>query len=248
MNTEIMDVARRIQLLKLGLGMGLGGWLVALPIMAIAVEFKPPQRGIPGRREGAGTRGPACVQGTPNLTVLLPQTNIGFTTAAYPTFFWFVPETLAKSMKFDLFRGTEADPQQQLIYETTLDITASPGIVSLALPANANIAPLVVGQDYYWSVTLQCSAEDSFQNIQAEGWIQRVPLDPALARQLKTAKPSDRPQLYAQNGIWFDTLSSLATLQCTSTPTAALAQSWVSLLHSVDLDSIAAQSLYSACR
>ncbi|MDX2231999.1 MAG: DUF928 domain-containing protein [Leptolyngbyaceae cyanobacterium bins.349] len=243
-----MNVTRRIQLLKRWLGMGLIGWMTVLPLTAIAIEFRPPRRSIPGRREGAGTRGPACVEGKSNLTILLPQTNLGYTTAAYPRFFWFVPQTRAQSMQFTLFRGTEEDPEQQIIYEKTLTPSATAGIVSLALPANGSIAPLTVGQDYYWTVTLLCHPDEPSKNIQVEGWIQRIPLDPVLAQKLTTANPSDRPQLYAAHGLWFDTLSTLAALRCTDTPTAASQQSWASLLRSVQLDRLADQPLPQSCQ
>lgn len=222
-------------------------WFCALPLATIAIEFKPPRRGIPGRREGAGTRGPVCVPGSTKLTVLLPETNIGLTTAEYPQFFWFVPATSAKSMKFVLFRGSEQDPAQQLIYEKILKTPSQPGVVSLTLPNNTNVLPLIMGQDYYWSVTLLCNADEPSQNVYVDGWVQRVPIDFTLARQIASAQPSDRPALYAQNGFWFDTLSTLATLRCTQPKDPTLAQSWTDLLNSVNLNNIAEQPLQQ-CR
>jgi len=237
-----------IRSITTGIVIGCGIWHYALPLAANAIEFKLPRRGIPGRREGAGTRGPSCTPpNSTNLTVLLPQTSLGLTTAEYPEFFWFVPQTRAQSMKFSLFRGTLQEPTQQLIYENTLEVPAQPGIVSLKLPNTAQVPPLIMGQDYYWSVTLLCNPNEPAQNIQAEGWVQRIPIDFTLARQLATANPSDRPALYAQNGIWFDTLSTLATLRCTNATNSAPTQNWTNLLKSVGLDAIADQPL-SRCR
>lgn len=233
---------------KTWIGVGFGVWLCILPLAAIAIEFKPPKRSLPGRREGGGTRGPACVQGSPNLTVLLPQTNLGLTTVAYPQFFWFTPKTLAKSIQFTLYQGTDQDPTQEIVYETTLNTPAQPGVMGLTLPKDANVPPLSVGRDYFWTVSLLCQPDDPTKNIEAEGWIQRVPVESALAEDLKVVKPGDRPQLYAQNGIWFETLATLAELRCANTQNSALTKSWSQLLSSAKLDRLAEQPLSQVCQ
>lgn len=243
-----MNLTRWLKLCRLWLGTGLGLWLCVLPLTAIAVEFKPPRRSIPGRRESGGTRGPACVQGTPNLTVLLPQTNIGFTTAAYPQFFWYLPKTIAKSMQFSLYQGTEQDPEKALLYQKRLNTPEQAGVVSLTLPQDANVPPLAAGQTYYWTVSLLCEPDDPLKDIHAEGWVERVTVEPDLAQALAIAKPSDRPQIYAQNGLWFDTLSSLAALRCTNAQSSALAKSWSELLTSVQLGRLAEQPLIQTCQ
>ncbi len=40
----------------------LGLLVVGTPLVAFAQSYNPPKRGLPGRREGAGTRG-TCMQG-----------------------------------------------------------------------------------------------------------------------------------------------------------------------------------------
>ncbi|NJP10042.1 MAG: DUF928 domain-containing protein [Leptolyngbyaceae cyanobacterium RU_5_1] len=240
-----MRLSNSVAFLKRWVGVCLGLMICSLSVAAIAVEFKPPKRGIPGRREGAGTRGPACVQGSSVLTALVPQTNLGLTTAEYPRFFWYVPKTRAKLLKFSLYQGNEQDPEQELVYETTMNITGEPGVASLALPNDEKVAPLTLGQDYYWSVTLVCSADDPINNMQVSGWVQRVAVPPGLENQLATAKPSDRVSLYANNGLWFDTVTTLATLRCEQPKNSTLVSSWVALLKSVKLDKIADQPLIS---
>lgn len=242
-----MRLANRVALLKSCTAVCLGLAVVTLPLVALAVEFKPPKRGIPGRREGAGTRGPACVQSSPSLTALLPQTNLGLTSADYPRFFWFVPKTKAKAVKFTLFQGSEQDPEQELVYETTLETSGNPGVMSLALPKNAEIQPLSIGKDYYWAVTLVCNPDDPISNPQVGGWVQRVTVESTLASQLSKAKPGDRVDLYAQNGFWFDTVSTLADLRCANPQDSALASSWAELLKSVKLDKLAEQPIGGKC-
>lgn len=260
-----MRLANRAALITPFLSLGLTLFTASLPLMAMAVEFKPPQRGIPGRREGGGTRDPIpCTQGTPNrLTALMPQTNLGLTTAAYPRFFWFMPKTRAKLAEFTL---VEVDPklaqakvtdqkwQEALdaalastnpVYKTTFSITGTSGIASLALPSNANIPPLTVGKDYYWSVSLICNSGKS--TIKVNGWVQRVTPDANLTAQLLKANPSDRVTLYASNGYWFDTIDTLANLRCLYPKEPSLKTGWSQLLQSVKLNAIADQPLMQNC-
>lgn len=231
------------------IGVFLGLVVSSLPLAALAVEFNPPKRGIPGRRLGGGTRDPlACVQGKPSyLTALLPQTNLGLTTDDYPRFFWFVPKTKAKLAEFTLYEGDEQTPDRSLIYKTTFSIAGTPGVASLTLPTNANIPPLQVGKDYHWSVALVCNPAQPESNIQIDGWVQRVALDPSLSARLTKASARDRVLLYAQNGLWFNTLTSLAEMRCARPNDADLTESWTTLMKSVKLEAIAEQPLIQRC-
>lgn len=227
----------------------LGVFIAGLPLAAMAQEFKAPKRGVPGRRVGGGTRDPVgCVQGRPSyLTALLPQTNLGLTTSAYPRFFWFMPQTKARLAEFTLYEGTEETPDRTLIYKTTFAIAGTPGIASLSLPSDAGTPPLQVGKDYHWSVTLICSPEQPQSNIDVDGWVQRIALEPPLRNQLAQASPRDRVSLYAQNGLWFDTLTALAELRCARPSDSTVAKSWATVLKSVKLDAIVEQPMVQSC-
>lgn len=230
------------------LGLLLGLFVCSLPLMAMAVEFKPPRRGVPGRREGGGTRDPyACVQGNPaRLMAIMPETNLGLTNAAHPRFFWYSPKTRAKFAEFTLTKANEATPADKFpVFTTTFSITGTPGVVSLSIPTL--IPPLAVGQDYRWSLALICNPENRKQDIKVDGWIQRIAPDADLAGKLAKATPGDRPLLYASSGVWFDTLTTLAELRCANPQDAALAGSWAQLMQSVKLGTIADQPLVQQC-
>ncbi len=232
------------------LGLLLGLFVCSLPLMALAVEFKPPRRGIPGRREGGGTRDPlACTQGTPaQLIAMLPATNLGLTTSPYPRFFWFTPKTKAKFAEFTLYAANEQMQDTIPIYKTTFNITGMPGVTSLSLPSKAMIPPLAVGKDYHWSVALICNPNDRARDIKVNGWVQRLTPTASLMSQLATANPLDRVFLYANNGIWLDTLDTLAEMRCSSPKDPALAAQWAELMKSVQLNAIAEQSLLPQCK
>ena len=186
-----MRLAHRFALMMPWFGLLLGFMVASLPLLAMAAEFKPPQRGLPGRREGAGTRGPiVCIQGRPSqLTALLPATNLGLTTAAYPHFFWFAPKSKAKFAEFTLSEVNEQREDQTPVYKTIFSITGTPGIASLALPSDAAIPPLVVGKDYHWSVALICDQDDRAKDVRVDGWVQRVTPDARLTSQIAKATP-----------------------------------------------------------
>lgn len=227
----------------------LSGFLALLisgyPLMAMA-QFVVPKRGLPGRREGGGTRG--CLQSNPaQVVALLPDTNLGLTTSAYPRFFWFVPKTSARQAEFTLYDVDESKAERNLIYKTTFRITGTAGVASLSLPRNANIPPLAVDQDYHWTLSIICNANNRKADLKVDGWVQRVAPSVGLASQLTKATPQNRVTLYAQNGLWFDTLTTLAELRCARPKDPTLTNQWSALLKQVALPTIADQPLLQQC-
>jgi hypothetical protein len=77
----------------------------------------------------------------------------------------------------------------------------------------------------------------------AEGQIERVEPNPNLVAQLKTASPRDRAALYAEAGIWYDAVNSIAQLRRSSPNDTAIAADWAELLKSVGLDTISQKPL-----
>jgi Domain of Unknown Function (DUF928) len=215
--------------------------IVGLPTAAIAQEYVPPDRGLPGRREGGGTRG-GCPTSQPPMTALMPSTNFGQTVSDYPTFFWYVPPRTAEVAEFVLL-----DDNDNEVYKTIIQLTGESGIVSLTLPAVGNTSPLEIGRDYHWYFSLVCDPLDRSGDSFAEGWIQHIELDPNLENQLIMAASSDHPALYAEAGIWYDAVASLAELRRSQPDNSALLFKWSMLLESVDLNAIASQPLISCC-
>jgi hypothetical protein len=99
-------------------------------------RLKDERRPLPGRREPAAGRG--CGANIPNLplTALTPTTNLGFTVAAYPKFFFYIPQTSATAVKFTLLK--EDDTQ---VYEKTFPISRTSGIFNLRLPDDKTLPP-----------------------------------------------------------------------------------------------------------
>ncbi len=226
----------------LSIGLLLSGNL-ALPISAR--EYQPTRRGLPGRREGAGTRGPAqaCVAQKPTLTTILPETNLGLTTTDYPRLFVFMPQTSAKTARLVLFASSEANPEDDVLYDTTLTIPPKASILSVQLPKDGTIPPLEIDKNYHWVVTLQCNPADPVTDIYVSGWVRRVALPANLNTQLQATSPRDRLQLYTQNDVWLDAVATMSDLRCTDPTNPDLAANWQELLQSVNLGHLAKQPL-----
>jgi hypothetical protein len=213
----------------------------SFPVAAIAQQFIPPDRGLPGRREGGGTRG--CwrdIEGVSlehPLTALTPQQNFGYTISAYPTFFVYVPEFYAAqavAAEFLLLDEVGND-----IYQARFQTDATHGLIRITLPQDANLLPLEVGKDYQWSFTLICDAAalenfDFSASILVDSWIQRIEPDPELAAGLASASPEEQVNLLAEAGIWYDALNVIAEQDGDTAMTQ-----WTNMLEAVNLGQLA---------
>ncbi|MBD2092537.1 DUF928 domain-containing protein [Microcoleus sp. FACHB-1515] len=231
---------RRIHglLLHASLTVGTASLLIAPAVLATPqplhyVAPPPPpgsDRGSPTRQIDMGTRSPCGNFAAVNqfLTALIPKSQPVFTVSERPTFWVYIPYTSSEveSINFSLGR----DGSATLIGLRPPD---RPGIISIALPNDA--PPLEIGQTYQWSVSVSCQSNPS-EPLFVEGSIQRVAIDPTLAGSLAAASPHEQAQLYAENGIWYDALTTLGNLYRTEPVNAELASDWASLLSALEID------------
>jgi hypothetical protein len=228
------------------------------PLRAIAQEYSPPDVGLPGRRDGGGTRGCWNELTSANSTVaqpplhssieelptaLAPAENFGYTTLEHPTFFFYIPQLYAeKAVAADF---TLMDEQGNEIYSTAFQPSNTASVISIALPADGASA-LEPGNLYQWSFGLTCNLSDRSGDRVMDGWIQRTEPTAELAAALTNAAPATLPALYAQSGIWYDALASLVALQAEPSHHTATAQ-WLALLNSVGLNHIAEAAIGQCC-
>ena len=210
-----------------------------VPTSAIANAVKPPVKDGPGGRTSGGSRPGDCL-GKNSITALIPAAQTkGLTTDRYPTFFFYIPPTAAKTAEFVL-----QNEDKQQIYRTKLRLAGQPGVTSFKLPAVAT-SGLAAGKNYRWFFSVVCDelAPDKAGNPFVRGWIKHVNPSPALVQQLRQASPRDRVGLYQQSGFWYEALNTLAQLRRSSPRDTALAQDWVNLLRSAGLDGVAGEPL-----
>lgn len=179
-------------------------------------QFTPPERGIPGRREGGGTRGLV-------LTALVPQTNAGLTTTSQPTFFYHLNGPLLNSTVELIL----ADEKDQTLYKSVFKLTTKgPGIISVSLPAQLGNTPtLEVGKNYMVHFTLVD------QSIDVSSWVKRV----ATPTTNVGTSLTDQANAYKQEAIWYDTLTALAQLQQEQNSSAA-SSDWIQVLREIGID------------
>lgn len=212
----------------------------SFPSNAIAsVTFDPPGNGKPkdtvgGASRDAGICPQDAVNPGPAVTPVMPSNEQALTMAEHPTFFVYIPQTTAQKAMFVV-----RDDNEDYYYKTTLPIPTKAGVISFKLPADA--PALKSGKNYKWSFVLMCSAEIRPDSPWVEGEIQRI--EPNSGRTLDNLSPLERAAIYGKNGIWYDTITSLAEERRSQPDNVTLAANWENLLKSVGLGAIASQPL-----
>lgn len=209
------------------------------PEWKVSIEFPPADdRGAPSRTTGGGTRGPiqSCVEeGVLPLTALMPTpNNVATTATTNPTFFMYVPKTIAKSAEFVVVDETGKE-----VYVSNFSLPQTNGIVKVNIPQSSS---LKVGQEYRWLFALVCDEKERSNDQFVEGKIRPVELSSDLKQKLDgAASPLEQAKLLAGARIWNDTLVILAQLRST------YPAEWQQLLKSVNLETLAAKPIVECC-
>lgn len=221
----------------------MGTAIAVSPLVALAQQYTPPKRGIPGRREGAGTRSPNdCASSKMPLTALSPTDSFSTTTSQTPTLFWYIPKTKAVIGELRI-----TDDSDQDIYSALIPLNGGSGVLGHPLPKSVT-NDMELRKDYRWQFALICDASQPSSNPFVEGIVQRIEVNDALVSALqKAAGVRDRASIYAASGIWQDAIATLAQERCTNPKDPALLISWNTLLKSVRLEAFAQEPLSLTC-
>lgn len=201
-------------------------------------QFNPPNLGAPKTTAGGGSRwdtnSPSCIPGEKSRA-LVPYNKVGLTTQARPTFFLYLSNTNAQLAEFMLL-----DINEKNVYQTTISIPRKASVVSFQLPPES--PSLKINQYYQWYFKVICQPNDRRKDEFVAGWIRRVQPNSDLLNTLKSSPPRQHPNVYAQAGIWQDTLTTLAELRRTRSADATVIDEWNRLLKSVGLENIPGES------
>lgn len=168
---------------------------------APVIRFRPLTKGAPKVRLTGGSRGTGDAAVT--LDVLAPD-DVGLTTREQPSLFWY--QSRPSSARFELTLLRDREPQPLL--RITAEHAASAGIQRLDLSrTDVRLQP---GVEYQWVVALVTDPENRSTDLVASGFIRRVEPDAELGRKLGSAGAESRPAVYAEGGIWYDALATLA--------------------------------------
>jgi Domain of Unknown Function (DUF928) len=210
------------------------------------VKFRPPNVTAPGNRQSATHRGETCPRDL-SISPLIPEINVGLTISESPTIFAYVSRPLTQ-LEFSLLmeKGTNND-EEMVVYETAFKVD-KPGIIAVTIPAAAgNKKSLEVGKRYNWSFSVACNPGDNSGDRSGDffvtGSIERIAAQPTLKNDLANPDPMARLTAYARNGIWYETVATLAEMRRKAPNNAQLTAEWRELLQSQKLDSVANQPL-----
>ena len=213
------------------------------------LSFNPPpvkDNGAPGgRRKGAGSHSLCQVINQEKeispLIALMPEIVIetetksktyvwGKTALDHPTLWFYIAYPVNTYVEFII-----QDEAENEIYQTTFTLNKTPGIVSLTLPEDQ--INLETGRNYHWYFNIICNPEDTTDDF-VEGWIEKVELNRVIKTQLESVQPLEDISIYADNGLWYDTLTNLDRMRQSDPGNQAIATIWSDLLRQVGLDEI----------
>jgi len=171
------------------------------------ILYKPPMRGAPANRIGGGTRG--LTRGSENelpvLKVLAPN-HTGLTIQSQPSLYWYISAPSSKRIVFTL----NDEDKGETVFQTDLKNIREKGIYRLNLADyKLSIAP---EKEYEWSVTMIADPNQPSNDIISSGNIRRIKPLKFLSEKLAKAGNADIPAIYAEEGIWYDAISSLSQL------------------------------------
>jgi hypothetical protein len=171
---------------------------------ADVITYKPPRRGAPGGREGAGTRSLGGALST--LAVLAPKDHTGLTAQEQPVLYWYLSQETQHPVEIILTDRQSVTP----LLAIRLHPPLRPGMQPVRLADyNIHLAP---GVSYKWSVSLVPNAAQRSHSVITAGTIERIELPNELRGQLVQANKITSARLYATAGIWYDTIATLSEL------------------------------------
>lgn len=139
----------------------------------------------------------------PNFSPLTPKVGTALTTLAQPSLFTY--QTATSPVEYRLTINEPGNPNAIFIYAVS---RSAAGIHRVDL-ANYDVT-LKVGVEYEWVVLFRPDPASPSTDVRAFGRVKRVEPDAALKEKLKTAASWELPGIYAEAGIWCDTLATLS--------------------------------------
>jgi len=225
----------------------------------VNLEFKRWRSQEVRRRLGGGERGVCSCCQQINVTPLLPQLPthneipVELTIEANPTFLIYVDkiesdETMASLLLDNAFFALLDEERETVIYETEISLKDKiPGLISINLHETALTNPdsdkdlLEVDKTYFWVFIIPCEPDDWSYSPVTQGWVKRIAKEESLVQELAKTPEINHPKIYADYGIWTETVSSLVKLRERYPDNPRIQADWINLLESVGLDHLVAK-------
>jgi hypothetical protein len=192
-----------------------------------------PRVSVPGATRSAGCEDGRCLIGlVPDLEAKVAP--VPQTLAKRPTMYFLVPQIDGLGY-FSLF---ETDPNlgkgKRIYRVSSFPVKVErAGIITFKLPDDA--PALELNKNYIW----EFKVADFVDSNVVTGTIRRIAPTPKLILQLpKLSSPVDRAALLAQEGVWFETVQTLADALQLKQVEPDISNEWTALLQSTKLDRV----------
>ncbi|MCJ8280443.1 MAG: DUF928 domain-containing protein, partial [Rivularia sp. ALOHA_DT_140] len=100
-------------------------------------------------------------------------------------------------------------------------------------------------KNYRWYFNIYCETKKTIPSLRVEGVVRRVKLNQELTQKINLAKPIEKVELYAAEGIWFNSINTLAQLRQQEPENQQLIETWQNLVESIGMEDIANKPLIS---
>jgi hypothetical protein len=202
------------------------------------VRYNPPSNlGTPIVSTPGATRSAGCIQSTTTdcLIGLVPDlvaetAPVPQTISARPTVYFLIPKVDGKVI-FTLHEADSMLVKGKRIYLTNFELKSKAGILAFKIPDH--VQSLKLNQNYVWEFI------DSDNDLKVIGSMRRVLPTQTLVNQLKEVSlPIDRAALFAQQGLWYETVQTLAEALQANPKKPEIVSEWNDLLKSANLNKI----------
>jgi hypothetical protein len=171
--------------------------------MPKAPHYRPLTPGAPKVRVDGRLRGADDALLT--LTVLAPE-HVGLTTQAQPCLYWYQSKASKARFELTIMERKGVNPLLEVGFQDATD-----DVIQCICLAKYNIE-LKTGVEYRWTVSMVVDPENRSKDVIASGMIKRVTPPETLTSRLAVASVEDRAYVYADEGMWYDSLDALSKL------------------------------------
>lgn len=192
--------------------------------------YKPPRRGTPRALVGGGSRGTGT--GLSPLSLIVPD-HIGLTVKEQPSLYWYLSEPISNRVEFTLIDNLAIQP----LLEINIGTQIKSGVHHIRLTDYG--VRLTPGRQYWWFVAIVPDPDHRSKDTIAGGAIKYIEPPEALTTRLAQASKVKAPHIYAETGIWYDSLSAISDLIDDTPNDIELRKQRASLMKQVGLEEIA---------
>ena len=138
------------------------------------------------------------------LTVLAPE-RVGLTTKDQPSLYWFQSKPTTNRYELVITEKNAEKPLVEARFKTAAGGVQRAGLADFGVR-------LAEGVEYRWSVAIVLDPDNRSRDVVASGAIKRISSPEKLRQRLRGAPSTELPYIYADEGVWYDSLEALCAL------------------------------------